>query len=114
MNPFETIAYRADGGIATITLNRPDALNTIVPPMTDELEAAVGLAVRDHGVKVIVLRGAGRSFCGGFDFGDGFHQWDEKLAADGRWDPGRELISTLSPSWAGCRSSTRCGARSSP
>jgi enoyl-CoA hydratase len=97
MTDFETIAYRADAGIATITLNRPEALNTIVPPMTDELEAAVGLAVRDHDVKVIVLRGAGRSFCGGFDFGGGFHQWDEKLAPDGKWDPGREFTMTLSP-----------------
>jgi enoyl-CoA hydratase len=94
---FETLAYGAEDGIATITLNRPEALNTIVPPMTDELEAAVGLAVRDREVKVIVLRGAGRSFCGGFDFGGGFHHWDDKLAADGRWDPGRELVATLSP-----------------
>jgi enoyl-CoA hydratase len=97
MTTFETIAYRADGAIATITLNRPQALNTIVPPMPDELEAAVGLAVRDEEVKVIVLRGAGRSFCGGFDFGGGFHHWDERLAADGRWDPGRELTATVSP-----------------
>jgi enoyl-CoA hydratase len=93
---FETIAYGADGPIATITLDRPDALNTIVPPMLDELEAAVGLAVRDQAVKVIVLRGAGRSFCGGFDFGGGFHRWDDKLATDGRWDPGREIVTTLS------------------
>ena len=90
MTAFETIAYGAEGGIATITLNRPEALNTIVPPMLDELEAAVGLAVRDNEVKVIVLRGAGRSFCGGFNFGGGFHQWDDKLATEGRWDPGRE------------------------
>ena len=88
MSEFETIAYSADGGIATITLNRPEALNTIVPPMTDELEAAVGLAVRDPAVKVIVLRGAGRSFCGGFDFGGGFHHWDERLARRRRVGPG--------------------------
>jgi enoyl-CoA hydratase len=95
--PFETLAYAADGPVATITLNRPEALNTIVPPMPDELEAAVGEAVRDGAVKVIVLRGAGRSFCGGFDFGEGFHRWDAKLATEGRWDPGKELVATLSP-----------------
>jgi enoyl-CoA hydratase len=94
---FETIDYRTERGIATITLNRPQALNTIVPPMTDELEAAVGLAVRDDRVKVIVLRGAGRSFCAGFDFSRGFHHWDDRIATDGRWDPGRELTVTLSP-----------------
>ena len=82
--------------MATITLNRPDALNTIVPPMTDELEAAVADAERDGDVKVIVLRGAGRAFCGGFNFGGGFHQWDEGLTTEGKWDPGRDFIMTTS------------------
>ena len=45
--------------------------------MPDEVEAAVARAVRDEAVKVIVLRGAGRSFCAGYDFGGGFHHWDE-------------------------------------
>ena len=38
MSKFETILYTTDGPIATITLNRPEALNTIVPPMPDEVE----------------------------------------------------------------------------
>ena len=41
---YETILYETDGPIATITLNRPDELNTIVPPMPDEVEAAVHAA----------------------------------------------------------------------
>ncbi len=57
--PYETILYDVDGAVATITLNRPEQLNTIVPPMPDEIEAAVHEAVRDPNVKVIVLRGAG-------------------------------------------------------
>jgi enoyl-CoA hydratase len=93
---YETILSRVEGAVATIWLNRPDALNTIVPPMPEELEAAVHAAERDGAVKVIVLRGAGRSFCGGFDFGEGFHQWDETLTTEGRWDPGKELIATNS------------------
>ncbi len=96
-NQFETLVYATDGPVATITLNRPDELNTIVPPMPDEIEAAVNLAARDRAVKVIVLRGAGRAFCAGFDFGDGFHQWDEVLYTDGKWDPGKELITNSSP-----------------
>ena len=64
---FETLLYRTAGPVATITLNRPEQLNTIVPPMPDEIEAAVGLAERDHDVKVIVLRGAGRAFSSGAD-----------------------------------------------
>ncbi|MDX6666699.1 MAG: enoyl-CoA hydratase [Solirubrobacteraceae bacterium] len=89
---YDTLLYDVDGAIATITLNRPDRLNTIVPPMHDELEAAVHAAVADEAVKVIVLRGAGRAFCAGFDLGGGFHHWDEGLTTDGRWDPGKDFI----------------------
>jgi len=60
---FETLLYTTAGPVATITLNRPEQLNTIVPPMPDEIEAAIGLAERDQDIKVIVLRGAGRAFC---------------------------------------------------
>jgi enoyl-CoA hydratase len=94
---FETLLYDVDGAVATITLNRPDRLNTIVPPMPDEIEAAVHAAVRDRDVRVIVLRGAGRAFCAGFDFGEGFHHWDEGLTTDGEWDPGKDFMLTTSP-----------------
>ena len=56
---YETLLYDTADAIATITLNRPERLNTIVPPMPDELEAAVHAAIADPEVKVIVLRGAG-------------------------------------------------------
>ena len=88
---FETLLYRVDGTVATITLNRPEELNTIVPPMPDELEAAIGLAERDHDVKVIVLRGAGRAFSAGYNFGGGFEHWDTGMNTDGRWDPGKDF-----------------------
>ncbi len=88
---FETLVYETADAVATITFNRPDHLNTIVPPMPQELEAAVNNAIRDSDVKVIVLRGAGRSFCAGFDFAEGFHHWDEELMTDGEWDPGKDF-----------------------
>jgi enoyl-CoA hydratase len=94
---MQTLLYQTDGPIAMITLNRPDRLNTIVPPMPDEFEAAVDEATRDHDVKVIVLRGAGRSFCAGYDFGGGFHHWDEMLTTDGAWDPGKDFAGAVSP-----------------
>ena len=97
---FETILFRVDGPIATITLNRPAELNTIVPPMPDEFEAAINLATRDTAVKVVVLRGAGRSFCAGYDFGSGFHHWDEHLTTDGRWDPGKDFVMATAPALA--------------
>jgi enoyl-CoA hydratase len=93
---YETLLYGTDGSIATITLNRPGSLNTIVPPMPDEIEAAVHAAIRDRDVRVIVLRGAGRAFCAGFDFGRGWQQWDDQLKTDGEWDPGKDLIGATS------------------
>jgi enoyl-CoA hydratase len=95
---FETLLYSADGAVATITLNRPASLNTIVPPMPDEIEAAVHRATRDEEVKAIVLRGAGRSFCAGFDFGEGFHHWDEGLTTGGEWDPGKDFAGATAQS----------------
>ena len=91
MTQFETVLYATDGAVATITLNRPEHLNTIVPPMPDEVEAAIGLAERDSSIKVIVLRGAGRAFSGGYDFGGGFQHWGESMMSDGRWDPGKDF-----------------------
>jgi enoyl-CoA hydratase len=95
--PFETILYATEGPVATITLNRPEQLNTIVPPMPDEVEAAVGRAVRDAAVKVIVLRGAGRAFCAGYDLGGGFQVWDDMIATDGAWDAGKDFAFATAP-----------------
>src|SRR5689334_22622141 len=97
MPAYETILYSSDGPVATITLNRPASLNTIVPPMPDEVQDVVRTAVLDDAVKVIVLRGAGRAFCAGYDFGDGFHHWDDALTTDGKWDPGKDFVMATAP-----------------
>jgi enoyl-CoA hydratase len=94
---YETLLYDTAGPVATITLNRPERLNTIVPPMPEEFESAIGAATVDPNVKVIVLRGAGRAFCAGYDFAGGFHHWDEALTTDGRWDPGKDFSLAASP-----------------
>ena len=94
---FETIVYTTGGPVATITLNRPERLNTIVPPMPDEVEAAVGQAIRDSEVKVIVLRGAGRAFCAGYDFGGGFEHWSQLIETDGEWDAGKDFAFATAP-----------------
>ncbi len=89
-NSYQTILTDLDDGVFTITLNRPEALNTIVPPMPEEFEHAMKQASRNRDVHVIVIRGAGRSFCAGYDFGEGFHHWDEMLTSEGRWDPAKD------------------------
>jgi enoyl-CoA hydratase len=94
---FETIIYETAGPVATITLNRPEQLNTIVPPMPEELETAVHAATRDPAVKVIVLRGAGRAFCAGYNFGAGFHHWDDLISTDGQWDAGKDFAFATTP-----------------
>ena len=93
---YETILYERSGVVATITLNRPERLNTIVPPMPDEVEHAVVEANRDREVRVIILRGAGRAFCAGFDFSEDFGHFKDMLYTEGRWDPGKDFIATTS------------------
>lgn len=61
------VLYRVDGRVATLTLNRPERLNAIDDRMPAELEAAVARANADDAVHVIVLTGAGRGFCSGYD-----------------------------------------------
>lgn len=94
---YETILYSKQDAMATITLNRPEHLNTIVPAMPDELEKAVAEADRDPEVRVIVLRGAGRAFCAGFDFSGDFGHFRDLLTTEGRWNPGKDFLLTTDP-----------------
>lgn len=94
---FETLLYSVSDHVATITLNRPEALNTIVPPMPDEFQAAITKATQDPQVKVIVLRGSGRAFSAGYDFSGGFHHWDDQINTDGQWDAGKDFVFATAP-----------------
>ncbi|GIK24567.1 MAG: enoyl-CoA hydratase [Betaproteobacteria bacterium] len=64
---FQTLSYETAGRIARITLNRPERLNAIDEKMPGEIRAAVERANADDGIHVIVLAGAGRGFCSGYD-----------------------------------------------
>lgn len=70
MADYIDLLYDVDGGIATITLNRPERLNAITGPMLDSLSRALRSADTDRGVRVIILTGAGRGFCAGLDLKD--------------------------------------------
>ena len=48
-------------------------------------------------MRVIILRGAGRAFCAGFDFSDDFGHFKDVLTTDGRWDPGKDFIAATNP-----------------
>ncbi|SEO95378.1 Enoyl-CoA hydratase [Salinihabitans flavidus] len=66
---YQTITYELSGGIARVTLNRPDVMNS----MTAQMRAELTHAFRRSGeeARVVVLTGAGRAFCAGQDLGDG-------------------------------------------
>ena len=64
---FEFIELTNQGGIATITLNRPEVYNALNDEITYELQAAFKQLAKDDEVRVIVLTGAGKAFCAGQD-----------------------------------------------
>ena len=61
------VLYEVKDRIATITLNRPERMNTISATMLDELGARLLEADRDDEVRVVILTGTGRMFCAGLD-----------------------------------------------
>lgn len=63
---YTTIELKIDGGIATVTLNRPDKRNAISYELIDELLAALG-EVESSPALVLILTGAGKAFCSGMD-----------------------------------------------
>lgn len=92
---YETIIYDRRERVATITLNRPERMNAIVPNVTPgELEDAVRHANNDPAVRVIVLKGAGKSFCVGFDMDVVAKQ--PRPATREPWDPYEDLNWTTS------------------
>jgi enoyl-CoA hydratase len=85
---FETLLYETAGRIARITLNRPERLNAINEKMPGEIRAAVEKANADDGIHVIVLAGAGRGFCSGYDLKDFAEAEGENPGVQSMpWDP---------------------------
>jgi enoyl-CoA hydratase len=88
---FETIDYSAADGVARITLNRPERLNAINGRLIEDLRDAVMAANDDGAVRVIILSGAGRAFCAGYDLDTGTKSEDaSQRALSGQWDPVRD------------------------
>ncbi|MFK7868999.1 MAG: crotonase/enoyl-CoA hydratase family protein [Roseobacter sp.] len=91
---FETITLEVDArGVATLMLNRPDKHNAMSAQMLDELHAVAGQLAQDDKVRVVVLSGAGKSFCAGGDLG--WMQDQMKMDASTRKAEARRLADTL-------------------
>src|SRR4029079_11330443 len=67
---YESILFQSADGIARITLNRPDRLNSFTSAMHAELREALAQVSGDRSVRVLLLTGAGRGFCAGQDLSD--------------------------------------------
>ena len=83
----DPVLYETQDRVATLTLNRPDRLNTIVPEMMAAFDAAMRRALDDGQIRVIRLRGAGRSFCAGYDIDWGAEMMEQVPSP---WDPIRD------------------------
>ncbi|MES2973767.1 MAG: enoyl-CoA hydratase-related protein [Pseudomonadota bacterium] len=80
-----TVLYSAQGGVATVTLNRAHALNSFTRQMHRDLGAALDKAEADAAIRALVLTGAGRGFCAGADL------------AEFDFEPGPDLVKRADP-----------------
>lgn len=67
---YEHIEFTVEAGVATLTLNRPESLNSFNTPMHEEVRAALKEVDREKRVRCLLITGAGRGFCAGQDLSD--------------------------------------------
>ena len=99
----QEIQLKVEQGIALITFNRPEALNTFTSGMMDGLGEAYRRCDEDDEVKVVVVTGAGKAFCAGADMSGGGDTFDAKGELDfpscplsfQAWDVRKPVIAAL-------------------
>ncbi|MFM7066251.1 MAG: enoyl-CoA hydratase/isomerase family protein [Gammaproteobacteria bacterium] len=79
---FTTLLTERRGAALWVTLNRPEALNTLTTAMVEELLGLFTALETDREVRVVVLRGAGRAFCAGLDLKDFLPRLDDLAAPE--------------------------------
>src|SRR5689334_12679816 len=89
---FATILFDLADGVATMTFNRPDRLNSITEEMHQEIATALGTVESDAAVRALLITGAGRGFCAGQDL-----NLRESLGAGGAFDAGSALERYYNP-----------------
>ena len=83
---FESILLEKEGGVAIVTLNRPDRLNSFTTRMYRELSTIIKQIHRDDEIKVVILTGAGKGFCAGSDVSDRLASRVEKAGEENRFE----------------------------
>jgi enoyl-CoA hydratase len=100
--PESVVLYEERGSVAIVTLNRPDKMNALTEDLVKGVADAIESATASRPVRSIVIRGAGRTLCGGYDLdpGDGVdieEGWTNPFDAPrptpraGAWDPVRDF-----------------------
>ena len=74
---FETVTYELNNSVATITMNRPDALNALSMQLTKDLDSAFRRTIIDD-ARAVVLTGNGRAFCSGGDLREMQSMWEKE------------------------------------
>ncbi len=103
---YEEIDYRVQGGVATITLDRPEKLNALTAQMAIELLDVFDRIDEDDAVRAVIVIGRGRAFCAGADLSLGAQTFDydrhmappplRRLRRSGEMDPAAALRSAAS------------------
>jgi 2-(1,2-epoxy-1,2-dihydrophenyl)acetyl-CoA isomerase len=88
---FATIRFELAEGVATLTLNRPDRLNSLTTEMHEEVAAAIGAVESDPAIRALLLTGAGRGFCAGQDLNL------REASAGGEFDAGAAIERYYNP-----------------
>jgi 2-(1,2-epoxy-1,2-dihydrophenyl)acetyl-CoA isomerase len=83
---FEDILVEKSGGVVTLTLNRPDRLNSLTTQMYRELSNIMRQVNQDDETKVVVITGAGKGFCAGSDVSDRLASRVEKRIEENRFE----------------------------
>jgi enoyl-CoA hydratase len=100
---YQYIIYEKDGDISRITFNQPDKLNVMDFPgdhgIYDEFMAALDEAANDDSLKVVIIKGAGRSFCAGHDLSRIYKVYEEQDAEPGKRRPSQRARLKIDRKW---------------
>jgi 2-(1,2-epoxy-1,2-dihydrophenyl)acetyl-CoA isomerase len=109
------LRIEVDDSVATVTLDRPDALNSLTVPLKEELLATFRRLGRDRDVRAIVLTGAGRAFCAGQDLRERLEPGAAPLATElrDRYNPLILAMRTLEKPIVGAINGVAAGAGAS-
>ncbi|HWI29632.1 MAG TPA: 2-(1,2-epoxy-1,2-dihydrophenyl)acetyl-CoA isomerase PaaG [Stellaceae bacterium] len=88
---FARILFEEADGVATLTLNRPDRLNSLTAEMHEEIAKAIGVVESDPAIRALLVTGAGRGFCAGQDLNL------SEAAAGGEFDAGAAIDRYYNP-----------------